>query len=313
MPSTPRDLPPLQSLVVFEAAARHLSFTQAARELGTSQPAVSHQVRRLEAYLGVALFQRLYRRVALTPEGRQLFDAVETGLGTMMDAVSRLRSPKRHARIDVATDFGFAAFWLLPRLPLFRERYPAIDVRIITSQREFELRTDPVDVAIVFGAGKHPHGAATRLFAEEVYPVCSPRHLEGQPAIRAARDLVTRPLLHLEDDGRVSGGGDRWFNWRSWLRAAGIDSAPNDPRLSFDNYTLLIQAAIAGQGIALGWASLVDHLIRKGQLVRALDLSFTTRRGYFLLLPMDRTPTPDSLAFHDWVLSEQTSATTEPG
>ena len=305
MSFAPRSLPPVQGLVVFEAAARHLSFTQAARELGTSQPAVSHQVRRLEAHLGVTLFRRLYRGVTLTPEGRQLFDAVETGLGTMMDAVSRIQSPKRHSRIDVATDFGFAAFWLLPRLPAFRARHPAIDVRIVTSQREFDLQADPVDIAIVFGSGKHAHGAATRLFAEEVYPVCSPRHLEEQPAIRTAEDLVTRPLLHLEDDSWVSGGGDRWFNWRAWLRAAGIESAPNDPLLSFDNYTLLIQAAIAGQGIALGWASLVDLPIRKGQLVRALDLSFTTHRGYFLLLPTGRTPTPESLLFQDWVLSEQ--------
>ena len=298
-----KTLPPAQCLIAFEAAARHLSFTRAARELGMTQPAISHQVRRLERHLGVALFRRLYRGVALTPEGQQLFEAVQKGFALVSETVVRIRGPQRHGRINVGTDFGFAAFWLLPRLPAFRALHPNIDVRIVTAQKAFDLRADPVDVAVVFGGSPHRHGAARLLFAEEAFPVCSPRWLAERPALRTAEDLLAQPLLHLDDEGE-----DRWFNWRTWLREAGLDSAPPDPRLSFDNYTLLIQAAIAGQGVALGWAFLVDHLIERGLLASALRLSFASSRGYFVLLPADRAPRPEALAFRDWLFSEQAGA-----
>lgn len=299
-PVTLRDrLPPLQSLAFFEAAARHLNFTAAAAELGATQPAVSHRVREVEDHLGVPLFRRLHRGVALTDEGARLFEAVRESLGTIRTVAAEIRARRASHVLSVVTDFGFAAYWIMPRLPRLREATPELDLRIITTQNAFDLRREPMDFAIQFGSGHWDGCEAELLFPELAVPVCSPGFLAAHGPIAEAADLARLPLLHLEAVEPT-----RWVCWDDWLAAQGVGRARVGRDLQFNDYSFVIQAAVAGQGIALGWRPLVDDLLASGLLVVAIDRPIRTARGYFLVSPLPSMPTRYQASFRDWLSRE---------
>ncbi|WP_394788124.1 choline sulfate utilization transcriptional regulator [Rhodoferax sp.] len=298
MASTKR-LPPLQSLVFFKAAVRHLSFTAAALELGTSQPAVSQRIGLLEEDLGVPLFKRQHRGVSLTADGVQLFNAVRDSLAGIAEAATKIRSRRTRQVLTVATDFGFAAYWLMPRLAALRELVPDLDVRIVTTQNEFDIRGESVDIAIAFGAGPWPGCSATPLFPEIVMPVCSPQFLAQRRLTANAAELVRLPLLHLE-----SAEPTRWLGWEHWFAQHGLAPTDESHDLTLNNYPLVIQAAIAGQGVALGWVPLIDDLLRSGQLVTAVQQPVKTARGYFLVEAHAPKASEPLRRFREWILGE---------
>jgi putative choline sulfate-utilization transcription factor len=289
----------LDLLRVFESAARHLSFTAAAVELGTTQPAVSQQIQRLEKQLATRLFDRVYRGIELTDAGRLLFLHVQEGLEAIATGLEAIGSRTQHEVLQVATDFAFAAYWLMPRLHRFHEANPDIDVSIVTSDRTMNMLRSEVDIAIAFGDGRFKHGDALLLFREEVFPIASPRLLAGQALPLAAGALPDLPLLHLKPEVRT-----RWFDWATLFRELGITQAPGAGMLRFDNYTLLIQAAIAGQGVAIGWRYLVDDLLEQGLLVRLLDGSVTSDFGYYLVQPERKRRARLMKCFVDWLQQE---------
>ena len=269
----------LDTLRVFESAARHLSFTAAAAELGSTQPAISQQIKRLEAQLATRLFDRVYRGIVLTDAGEALLAPVQEGLAAMDAGLATVAGRQQHEVLQVATDFAFAAYWLMPRLQRFHQQYPDVDVSLITSERDLASLPAEIDVAISFGDGRFKHGEQHLLFSEEVFAVCSPLLLNrtDTPPGEVLADL---PLLHLRPESR-----SRWFDWNGLFRALGIAELPSPGSLRFDNYTLLIQAAIAGRGVAIGWRHLVDELIDQGLLVRVDSRSATSRFGYYVVLP----------------------------
>ena len=291
-------LPALQSLLTFESAARHLSFTGAARELGTTQSAVSQQIRALEAQLELPLFNRIYRGVELTPEGKALCEAVAEGLNGIAGTLERLQHQRLHQKLNVATDFAVAAYWLMPRLPEFRARHPEVDVRIVTTQSAFETDAQDLDVVIGF-AKQSPGKSAVRLFPEEVFPVCSPSLLSGNEGRNAAQ-LMEMPLLGLRDEF-----GAGWLSWETFMERLGVTGAEASPVMTMDNYTLLIQAALAGQGVALGWGTLVDRLIENDLLVALRQFTVTTEGGYFLVEPRPKEPVNAKRHFINWLLEVQ--------
>lgn len=297
--SNPKRLPPLHSLVYFEAAVRHLSFTAAAQELGTSQPAVSQRIGLLEEDLGVPLFKREHRGVSLTADGAQLFSAVRESLAGIGDATAKIRARRSRQVLTVATDFGFATYWLMPRLAALQALVPNLDVRIITTQNAFDIRGEPVDIAIAFGAGQWPGCTAQRLFPEIVLPVCSPRFLAQYGLQGNASELVHLPLLHLE-----STEPQRWLGWDSWLALQGLVTTGENRDLTLNNYPLVIQAATAGQGVALGWVPLVDDLVRSGQLVPACQPPSRTGNGYFLVEPQAPRSAQTLQRFRQWIVGE---------
>lgn len=297
-------LPPLRTLLFFEAAGRLLSFSAAARELACTQSAVSHQIGWLEADLGTPLFRRLHRGVALTPDGVRLYEATRDALDGIGDAVTRIRDRRRPGVLNVATDFGFAAGWLLPRLSALRQLLPELDVRIVTMQTAIDLRREAADIAITFGHGHWPGCEAELLFPERVLPVCS-------PAFRASRaphaaegagnpaDLSLLPLLHLESVGPAA-----WLSWGDWFTLHGLPMPAGGQELTFNNYPLVLQAALMGQGVALGWSPLIDDLMRDGHLVSLLDRPIQTERGYFLVVPSRRGTDERHDRFRRWVVEE---------
>lgn len=297
-------LPPLRTLLFFEAAGRLLSFSAAARELACTQSAVSHQIGWLEADLGTPLFRRLHRGVALTPDGVRLYEATRDALDGIGDAVTRIRDRRRPGVLNVATDFGFAAGWLLPRLSALRQLLPELDVRIVTMQTAIDLRRDAADIAITFGHGHWPGCEAELLFPERVLPVCSPAFRASRAPLAAGgtadpADLASLPLLHLESVGPAA-----WLSWGDWFTLHGLPMPAGGQELTFNNYPLVLQAALMGQGVALGWSPLIDDLMRDGHLVSLLDRPIQTERGYFLVVPSRRRPDERHDRFRRWVVEE---------
>lgn len=290
---------PLELLRVFECAAREQGFTAAAAELGSSQPAVSQQIKRLEKLLGVRLFDRVHRGIVLTESGLLLQHHVQAGLAELEAGVAAVSAQRSQEVLQVATDFAFAAYWLMPRLPRFRQLHPQLDVSLLSSERSpSSLRSD-VDVAIAFGDGRFKHGEALLLFSEEVFPVCSPRLLGERQAPLPLEELQRLPLLHLKSEAH-----SRWFDWPALFRALDLPRPPESAGLRFDNYTLLVQAAIAGQGVAIGWRHLVDELLEQGLLCRPVRESVASRYGYYAVQPERKRRARLVQPFVDWLRDE---------
>lgn len=287
----------------FETAARLRSFTAAAVELGTTQPAISQQIKRLEEQLGTRLFDRIYRGIELTEAGATLFEQVQDGLQSIDAGLSAISTQHQHEVLQVATDFAFAAYWLMPRLHRFHQANPQVDVSLVTSERSHTMLRSDIDVAVLFGDGRFKQGTSHWLFSEEVFPVCSPLLLKEQAAPLPVAALLEMPLLHLRGEN-----SSHWFDWSGVFRELGIATPPAPGQLRFDNYTLLIQAAIGGQGVAIGWRHLVDNLLAQGLLCRPISETVMSRYGYYVVLPQRKRRAALIQRFVDWLMLEQASS-----
>ncbi|MBC2885171.1 LysR family transcriptional regulator [Ochrobactrum sp. CM-21-5] len=272
----------LGSLGVLEAVGRLENLTLAARELGMTQPAVSYQIKRIEDRLGMVLFARRARGVEMLPEGRILYEAVRSGLAGIEEAVQQITRRQRAPGLRIATDYGFAAFWLMPRVGRFRSKHPEIDVRITASSMLQPLDQREADIAILFGSREDFPKGATAFLGEAVTPVCSPAFLEKNGPFPDGKGLGSTPLLHLD-----TRQGHRWHTWQSWLAAMDENIADGNYGLVFNTYNLVIEAAIADQGVALGWSGLTDGAIRRGQLVPACNVTLSSDKGYWLVFNLD--------------------------
>jgi putative choline sulfate-utilization transcription factor len=284
------------SLRVFESAARHLNFTASARELHSTQSAVSQQVRALEEQLGLKLFDRVYRGVRLTEPGHALFVSVQEGFSTIEKTITRLQQHHRNPQLNILTDFSLATYWLLPRLPDFRRQHPHIDVRITTNQGVVDWQRQEADVAIVFGDEGQLEGIP-HLLHEEVLPVCGPGFLSEHGPIEDLTRLGEVPLLTLTADQ-----GQRWLDWPDYFESLGASPPMAPPELTFNNYPLLVQAAIAGQGVALGWRGLIDDLLERRMLVGLEHLCLGTASGYGVVDVNPEDLNPAKRDFLEWVL-----------
>jgi putative choline sulfate-utilization transcription factor len=300
MPRRFPGLPRLHLLATFEVAGRHLNFSAAAQELGTTQPAVSQQIGQLEAELGTALFHRFHRGVALTIAGAELFAAVGDGLAVINDASMAIRRRTGPKVLQVLTDFGFAAWWLMPRLGTLSERMPDVDVKILTSQQGNDLRREEADIGILFGrADQWPGCRTSLLFPEVVCPVAARDLVPGGAATDPA-ELSQLRLLHLKQPFPGA-----WLSWPDWFEAQGVEMGKRTHDLTFNNYQLLLQAALLQQGVALGWRPLIDDMLRGGQLVRLAGDYRGDSRGYHLVEPNFRAEDPMVADFRLWLMEER--------
>jgi DNA-binding transcriptional LysR family regulator len=290
-------LPPLDLLVGFEAAARHLSFTRAGEELFLTQSAVSRQIKELEDQLGVVLFQRRHRALVLTEAGQQFYGATAQVLATMRAATERLRAQSGKRSVAVTTTHSFAALWLIPRLAGFTRAHPGVDVRITAEIRVQDLDRDGLDIAIRHGPASLAGPNAVRLMGERVFPVCSPKLLKKIPLDKPA-DLRRHVLLQYDDpDGRHP-----WLHWKTWLEVERIADLRPAGTLSFSGYEQIIPAAIAGHGVALGRTPLVKDLLASGELVAPFRSTADPARAYYAVL--SSSPSKDAAAFLEWLKEE---------
>lgn len=288
-------LPSLNGLRAFEAAARHLSFTQAASELNVTQTAISHQIKRLEEELGVRLFIRQNRALALTPRAKEYLPGIRAAFNDLRLATDRLLRRDDDHVLTVSTLASLAAKWLLPRLTGFQASHPGIDVRITTSTALVDFKNGDVDAAIRYGRGQWPGLRADWLMADQMFPVCSPALLSGKKPLRKPEDLADHVLLH------SSAGNDD--DWRLWLTAAGLPTnLSKQPGVTFDLVFMTIQAAIDGVGVAMGRTSYVQDDIAKGRLVVPFDITLPVDAGFYLVSPEITAETPKLSAFRNWLL-----------
>jgi DNA-binding transcriptional LysR family regulator len=304
MTSLKRELPPLNALVTFEAAARLLSFTRAAEELNVSQAAVSRQIQRLERQLGARLFHRGHRRLDLTGAGRRLLESVTGGLEEIARGVRRVRTASGTATVTLSATIAFATYWLMPRLHAFRERHPDIDVRILAGDRDLDPAADDVDIAVCYGDSGRVEGQhRTLLGAERIVPVCTPAYRDLHPDLRNGTPvaLAGQDLLHLDPEhwNRIHGVV---IDWPVWFEHHGVRSAQELHGMRLNNYPMLVDAVLAGQGIALGWRPIIDDLLHDGRLVPAIDIEeMTTPRGYYAAVASGNTLSSAARRVHEWL------------
>ncbi|SMF74945.1 transcriptional regulator, LysR family [Tistlia consotensis] len=291
MPDERRRLPSLTALRAFEAAARHRSLTRAAEELSVTPAAVSHQVKLLEQELGVTLLRRDGRGLAPSETALAALPLLGQAFEGLRGAVRLLRPEADDRILTISVVPSFASTWLLPRLESFQEAHPEIDVRIGTKWGLTDFLREEVDLAIRYGPGDYPGLFEERLFAEEFFPVCSPRLLGGPHPLHRPEELVHHRLLHVDSPP----------DWRMWLQAAGVEGidASRGPR--FYQTVFALQAAEQGQGVAIGTTALVQDLLAAGRLVKPFELSVPHTHGYYLVCPPGHLQRPKVAAFADWV------------
>ncbi len=294
-----KDLPSLGSLAVFEAAARHLSFQDAAREFNVTPGAVSRQIKALETELGCALFLRMHRGVRLTQEGETLSTAVGEGFAQIAVVCRRLRERQRRPSVTLGATTSVAALWLMPRLGAFWREYQDIVVNHVISDVARELTGPGIDLRIRYGQGRWPGEEAAELFGDRLYPICGPgfaERLKGQ----TLDTLTQHPLIQLQ------GVDPDWTDWEDWLRLAGLPHGPLDLR-RFNNYAIALQAAQDDQGIALGWHRLVAPLLTDGKLVRLWDIEVPAPGAYYVTWDSKRPLGPEAETLKDWLTESAAS------
>jgi putative choline sulfate-utilization transcription factor len=284
---------------IFAEIGRAGSLSSAAVSLGLTQPAVSYQIRRLEEQMGVTLLTRQHRGVELTSEGQRLFDIVARSVDDIDQLARRLRSEVERPSIRLHTDYAFSSLWLIPRMHAFRLLYPDMDIQIIATQRMERDRSGEGDISVVFGSRADFGRDARLLLPEKVAPVCSPGFLDRNGPFAAPADLARSRLVHLD-----TSAPSPWFDWRSYFTSFGVsrEAYAGQGDLSFNTYSLVVQAALGEQGLALGWMGLVDTLLATGILSVAGPMIEAPDRGYWLLQPKSRTPQSEQLGA--WMLAE---------
>lgn len=293
-----RDLPPLNTLLVFEAVARHLSFTAAGRELGVSQAATSQKVKQLEESLGVTLFKRSRPTIGLTDEGQVLAAAVANGIAAIQEAVRAIRPRDRGHRLTVATMVSFSSFWLMPRLPAFHAVAPEAELRLLATDAEIDWHGEAVDLAVVFGRGPWKGFEAQSLFGDEILAVARRDLAERFGQEPSLEHLADATLLQLETRN------PEWVTWDGWFAHNGLPLAhpPKGPR--FNNYIHLVQAALEGQGIALGWRRLVEPHLLRGELVPVSQRRMVPTPTFHVVVPEFNARRPLVRAFRRWLRAE---------
>jgi LysR family glycine cleavage system transcriptional activator len=306
--------PPLNALRAFEAAARHLSFKNAAKELHVTPGAVSHQVKILEEHLGVELFRRLTRALELKPEGAAMLPKVREGLDALQAAVERVRSREETIPLTVVAPPNFAARWLVPRLGSFTGAHPDIELHLASKQsmvdgRDYGLATGTyprpdAPVAMVrFGTGHYPGAHVDEVFSAVYVPVCSPKLLRGEHPLKKPADLRFHTLLH--DDTVIEEGARP--TWNDWLQAAGVTDIDATRGPHFSNAALAMDAAIEGMGVTLAIKPLVTTDIEAKRLAVPFDIPARTGYSYFLVTPEASAENRAVSSFRSWLLGEAAS------
>jgi DNA-binding transcriptional LysR family regulator len=310
MASRSPPLPTLDFFKGFEAAARHLSFTKAAGELFVTQSAVSRQIQALEQQLGVALFVRRNRGLALTEAGEQMRRAVDSALRILHQAVEQVSPGATPKVVTVTSSMAFSSLWLIPRLSSFRRLHPDLDVRISANNQVLDIDRERIDLAIRYCPSRAAPAGSVRLFGEEILPVCSPALLKDRSRpLKSPQDLRHHVLLHFDEPHRPT----PWLTWNVWLETAGVPDLKPADSLRFNHYDQTIGAALGGQGVALGRRPLVKKLLADGALVAPFPLGSVTDRAYFIV----RTPATSGRAevahFVEWLIVEAAAMAAKEG
>lgn len=291
------DLHSPRNLIVFDAAARLSSFTRAGEELGMRQPSVSAAIKQLEAALGTQLFVRGHRSVELTSSGKRLYSDVSRALSTIENSVEAVRQMGRSDHVTLSSSSAFSYYWMVPRLSELHSLYPGLDLRLQNSDREPDLDAENIDLAIRLGNGKWPGCLSARIADEVIYPVASPAVMAAAGPLLSVGDLLAQPLIHLEEPVRER---PTWAQWFAHHGGAGADLSTG---LRLNDYALVLQAAVAGEGFAFGWNHVVRNLLQRGLLTAREDWAWRTGKGFYVVWSRNRVLSQEAKQVRDWMIS----------
>ncbi|MBI3526720.1 MAG: LysR family transcriptional regulator [Betaproteobacteria bacterium] len=310
MPRKSDPTPALDFFRGFEAAARHLSFTKAAEELFVTQSAISRQIQALEERLGVALFVRRNRGLALTEAGEQMYRAAGIALRTLREAADRIAPGTTQKMVTVTSSMAFCSLWLIPRLAGFRRMHSDVDVRISANNQLLDLDRERIDLAVRYCPARVAPAGSVRLFGEEILPVCSPALLRDRSRpLKSVADLERQVLLHFDDPERSA----PWLSWNVWLETAGVPDLRPAGTLRFNHYDQVISAALGGQGVAIGRRPLVRNLLDEGLLATPFTLGAVTDRAYFIVRTAATAGRAEVDDFVQWLRSESVLSSSAAG
>lgn len=284
-------------LVVFEAAARLGSFTKAAAELNVQQPAVSAAIKQLETSLGTALFARNHRQVKLTSAGNRLFSDVSRAFEGLLHAANAVRQQTQADHVTLTASTAFNTYWMMPRLSELHKIHPDVDLRLQSSDREPDIDAEDISLAVRHGTGQWVGCDSVLIAPEVIYPVASPRVMAAAVHLRNISGLLHQRLIHLEEPVR-----DR-PTWSQWFASHGIRETTPRGGLRLNDYALVLQAAMAGEGFAFGWQHVTRGLIDQGLLAARTDWGWQTGKGFYLVWSTARPLTPQAVAVRDWIIA----------
>ncbi len=285
----------VHNLVIFESAARLGSFSRAAEELGVTQPAVSQAVRRLEAAIGARLFRRSHRLVALTDAGERLFDDVSDGFARIISTARQIGRGSRPDHVTLLVSTAFATWWMVPRLAEFRARHPGVDLRLETLDKDLEIASEATSLAVRRGDGHWPGYASVLIAREQLVAVASPAMVARAGELQSVRDLLALPLIHLEEPHRFRPG------WTEFFAHFGVEFRDTGEGLRLNDYALVLQAAMAGEGIALGWRHICERPVAQGLLREIQPWSWRTGDGFYLVWSDSVPISAHTELFRDWI------------
>lgn len=289
-------LPPLNSLRAFEVAARLGGFVAASSELNVTPAAVSHQVKLLEAHLGVELFRRLPRGMKLTNAGRELLPEISRGLSHFARAIGSLSGGELRGKLTVNVPPSFAALWLVPRLDGFLTAFPDIQLRLTAYNAAPDLKKGDVDIRIAYGKGDYPGLKTDYIMEETIFPVCAPSLLHKSP-LRRMSDIRNHTLIH---DFNV-GDDEPSMTWAHWLRGSGVEQSMISRHVEYSDTILMVEAAVKGQGVALGRSSVAADYLKTGKLIKPLNIEQTSEYAYYMITTDEGAERPRVRAFLDWL------------
>ncbi len=296
-----RKLPPLNALRAFEAVARHLSFRAAADELHVSHSAVSHHIRALELRFNIQLFIRTTRRVELSAEGARFFPAIKDAFDRIERSTAELSDARLAGILTAQVYVTMAMRWLLPRLSRYQHQHADVEVRLSTSFQEWEFRADGIDVGIILGNEDSSELFYRYLYTGRITPVCAPAMMTGERGLRQPADLSRLPLIDVYTSPN---------DWNRWLQVANLGNLSRRVSTQYDTHLLALEAAVAGNGIAMAEVQDIDEDIRSGRLVRPFDISITRERNWYIVCKRGRESEAKIKSFMDWVVAEMAERNT---
>lgn len=289
-------------LFVYEVCGRLLSFTRAAEELGVSQPAVSLAIRQLEQAIGQDLFERQHRAIRLTEVGERFFHEVSNSFERLLQAAREVNRSDDADLVTLSISTAFANYWVMPRMTRLHRSHPKIDLRLQVVDKDVDLEYENVSLGIRRGRGGWPGYDSVSIAREEIYAVASPAYLAANPRPKSVEDLLTHQFIHLEEPFRPRP------KWRDWFESFDIDFVDKGEGLRLNDYALVIQAAMAGEGVAIGWRHVTESLIKKRLLVPVLPQSWVTGEEFHLIWSDTTTLSDSAQQVRDWIIEEARAA-----
>lgn len=286
------------ALFVFEATARHSSFRAAALELNVTQPSVSYQIKNLEKHIGARLFERRGRTVYLTDDGERLYRSVKRGFADIQAGIAEISRGANEDLVNLCSSSSAAAHLILPRYPSLRKVLPSIDLNLQIMSRDADPATESSDFTIWLGDGQWPGLQAWRLFDEVYFPVCAPGLLDLSSGGVSIEALKSCTLLYLKEQFR------KRYDWQDFFEKAGTPLSQAHKRITFSDQQPLLEAAVSGQGLALGWFGFTDHFLSTGALVKPVDFVVRTDHAFYLAAPEGVRLTRTAQKFRDWLIEE---------